>query len=797
MTSRRVKKNEIEDFPYKKLLQYSQKIKLDPKVFFLALFHIFSYKANDFRETLIGIENRGKKSKIKISEINIDSSQTVSNFLKMFKNQIIFDGSSFLISLPYSSENSLDKKNKKNIGKGNFNYRIELKNEKIILEALCGSKEDTDRYSKALLNLTNQFLEKGEIKIEKLELISSQEKKKLIENFNNLDNKKPKYSNVFCYFEERAYANREEVAMEYKEKKITYWETLKKACFIDSLIKKQTKKKQKFIVVFLPKELDLIYSILGIIRSENISVLIRPNYPKERIKAMLKKISPDIVITKNKYKKHLQFLLGETKNQKKGKILLLDNISSESADVKIIKFIKPKGEYNFLSNIIFTSGSTGNQKAVMLSHKNLSQFLSHGISEILDLDEKLRVMSFFTIEFSGFLREIFLTLFQGNTLCFLPNENLRLDHVFLEKWVKDNNINYLNINADVCRNLIKYSQEPQKLTCLRHLYPGPGNHINDIFLHRFIKNHPETSVYEIWGMSEMGLMRNKHKIISEDFNKARIPIFNTFQDDQIKAITLNRDGNIQPIGFVGNLHLHSHCISSGYYNNKKLADEYFISNPFGSKNNDIVLKTGDFFKILENGNVEYFGRRDDQLNIRGVKVFASEIRSYLLRYSGIKECVISTRKTKKEGVYTIAFLIGDRNKPDKLKNYLGKWLPEYAMPRYFIFLEKMPLLPNKKIDLKKLEKFSFEYKMPKNYQNSLTNTEEKIHEIWQNVLGVKSIIDINENFINIGGDSLRAMKIYSEINEAYPDILKTSDIFLYPTIKKIAKKIDENTKKNK
>jgi acyl carrier protein len=87
--------------------------------------------------------------------------------------------------------------------------------------------------------------------------------------------------------------------------------------------------------------------------------------------------------------------------------------------------------------------------------------------------------------------------------------------------------------------------------------------------------------------------------------------------------------------------------------------------------------------------------------------------------------------------------------------------------------------------------------MPKHYQNSLTDMEEKIHDIWQNVLGVKSKIDINENFINIGGDSLRAMKLYSEINEAYPNILKTSDIFLYPTIKKIAKKIDENTKKNK
>lgn len=817
MASKRKKSFKIKNFPYKKLLKYSQKHKLDLNILMLALLHVFIYKVNGLQNTSVGIKASGKKySKTRacriltdqISSVQIDPSLTFYTFaVNLKKKSVLINGSkrlSYLLSLPYFSENE---KNTMQIiscdeEEGSYNYEVDLvySEKKIIFafKLLNNSTTETVRYANAFFNFLDDFIANEEAKIKDLELISSQEKKRLVDNFNNLDCGKAKHANIFSYFEELALKNKEDVIIEHGERRITYREALQKACYVDNLIKKQARKKQQVIVSFLPKEPNLVFSVLGTLRSENISIMIRPNYPKERIKAIFEKVCPSIIVTKSKYEKCLNLLITEIGISKKINILLIDKIDLEFANTKITKFSKPKGEYNLLSNIIFTSGSTGKQKAIMMTHKIASSYLSHGAYDVTRSNGKLRLMSFFTVEFTGFFRELLLTIFRGNALCFLPDENIRLDPALLVNWAEKNEINYLCLIADIFRGITKYAQKTTRLKKLKYLFPILGRITNDKYLHRFIVNHPNLSVSNMYGMSEMGLVRSSYKITPRIFKRLNVPDFNIYQSNYLKAIVLNKDGNVQPAGFVGEIYIHSPFIAAGYYNDKKLTKERFIPNLFSLKKNDIILKTGDFVRILENGDLEYLGRKDEQLSIRGVKVFSHDVDSYILQYSGIKECITIVKETDREGLFMAVFYTGRKKiNISRLRNHLKKWLPEYAIPKYFIFLESLPLLPSRKIDRKKLLKISLKDRISENFQNPQTDLEKNIQSIWQEVLKIKRI-GVKENFFNIGGDSLNVMKVYYRITSLYPKMIKSSEIFLNPTISKLAKIIEKNIgKKNR
>lgn len=800
----------------KRLQSYLKRNNLDHFAFFTALMFVFSYKINGTKsnsirmEKSVGIIKKGIYLN-HVLNIDINSKQSFPEFVLKIKrnlkalnskNIIIHKDNdqniiSYYLALPFFADNQIESKQEKIIQKkcDKFNYKIAITVKKdvvknIIIESIHKPTLDLARYAKALDNLLMNFFRSENILIKNLELISLFEKKRLIDNFNDLDDRKPKYANIFSYFEELALNNKNKIILEDNNKKITYGEALQRTLQIYNLIKKETEKKQLIIINFLPKEPDLVFSYLGVIKSDNISMMINPDYPRERIKLIFKKVRPNIIITKLKYKRKIESLLAQIKNSCRVKIIFINQTNPTLTNINVENYTNKNKYKNLISNIILTSGSTGNQKAIILKHKALSSFLNFSAPELTDTNKKFRLMSFYSIEFTGFLREILLTIFQGNVLCFLPDENIRLDTESLIKWIGKNKIDYLCVNAETFKNIVVSAKSRKRLKKLKYFFIGPGTITNNNNLRLFVRNHPQTGVYEGFGMSEMGLVRPSFRINQDILSKARIPEFNIYASKQIKMVVLDQDGNIQPAGFIGEMYFHSRHITSGYYNDKKRTQDFYKTNPFVRDKKDVILKTGDFARILENGDVECFGRRDDQININGVKIFASEIQFYLMQYAGISDCIVSTRKTEKDGVFAIAFYLGKKTRAEKLINYLGKWLPKYMIPRYFIFLEKFPLLPNKRIDINKLSKIPFEYQSSSIKLKKLTETEYNVQLIWQEVLNIKKTIDINEDFLNIGGDSLRAMQLYSKINNIYPNILNISDIFFCRTIKKIAKKID-------
>ncbi|MGB7605480.1 MAG: condensation domain-containing protein, partial [Lutisporaceae bacterium] len=244
--------------------------------------------------------------------------------------------------------------------------------------------------------------------------------------------------------------------------------------------------------------------------------------------------------------------------------------------------------------------------------------------------------------------------------------------------------------------------------------------------------------------------------------------------------------NVQPVGVVGELWVGGDGVARGYLNNPELTAEKFIENPFVQ--GERIYKTGDLARWLSDGTIEFIGRIDNQVKIRGFRIELGEIENELLKHKDIKEAIVIAKEDNSGNKYLCAYIAGEAELGGKeFREHLSKNLPDYMIPAYFIQLEKLPLTENGKVDRKALPEpetdgsiaTGTEYVAPTN------EIEEKLAEIWSEVLGIQKI-GINDSFFELGGHSLKAINIASKIKKVLNASVPLSELFKTPTIKGLA-----------
>ena len=261
--------------------------------------------------------------------------------------------------------------------------------------------------------------------------------------------------------------------------------------------------------------------------------------------------------------------------------------------------------------------------------------------------------------------------------------------------------------------------------------------------------------------------------------------------DNVKIYILDKNKKLQPIGVYGELCISGSSLARGYLNNPELTNEKFVPNPFipGER----MYCTGDLAKWLPGGNIEFGGRIDHQVKIRGNRVEIGEVEEQLSKYEGIKETVVMAREDRGENKYLCAYLVSDNEiKVAEIKEHLSKKLPDYMIPSYFIQIDKLPLTPNGKIDAKALPQPDGNINTGVEYTAPDSETEEKLVKIWQEILEINQI-GTNDNFFDIGGNSLLIMKVISKICSVFnmtEEEISVMTMFKHPTIALMAKYID-------
>jgi polyketide synthase PksJ len=435
-----------------------------------------------------------------------------------------------------------------------------------------------------------------------------------------------------------------------------------------------------------------------------------------------------------------------------------------------------------LAYVIYTSGSTGNPKGVMIQHRNTVAFLSWAIT-VFNREQLSCVLASTSVCFDLSIFEIFAPLSVGgsllvvNNILDLKNAHEKLLNVSLINTVPSA-IEALLAGDHIPKSAktVNLAGEPLKQKIVNHLYQSGIN-----------------AVYDLYGPSEDTTYSTFVLRTLNGVNTIGKPISNC------QVHLLNQSRQLVGVGVIGEMYIGGAGLARGYLNRPELSAEKFVTNPFYDKNNpdssERLYKTGDLARWLPDGNLEFLGRVDHQVKIRGFRIELGEIENTLGYHKGVKDVVVVAKESsvdssdKRLVAYVAVHAMHSHSDSanvliEDFRKHLRQSLPEYMIPAIFVLLEKLPLTPNGKVDRKALPEPDMSslqavYIAPRN------DIEKNLCKIWQDLLGVARV-GIEDNFFQLGGNSLLTIKLQSRVNQQFNSNILIADIFTYTTIESLS-----------
>lgn len=599
--------------------------------------------------------------------------------------------------------------------------------------------------------------------ISNIPMITQVEKNIILHEYNKQNDK---FNNMTInqLFEEQVKLTPHAVALVFDDKEITYKELNEKANSLANILLKRRILNEEFIGIILEKSVEMIIATLAVLKAGGAYLPIDYKYPKNRIEEMLKDCNIRLLITNSQLS---DFIMFECEKIHVDGVGLCDN--SEVNPVN-------RSNANSLAYAIYTSGTTGKPKCILTEHRNVISYVN-SFNKLFKLNFRDATLQQSSVTFDGFVEEVYSMLLIGGKVV-IPKEKDLKDVVKLKDIVIDNNITILS-----CSPLILSQFNKLNKVSTVHTFLSSSDTLKKEYLSNIIQY---SKVFNMYGPTETTVCATYYQCTNNESSNIPIgkpiPNYNVFIFDE--------GMNMQPIGVFGEIYIGGLGVSRGYLNNEKLTSEKFVKNPFD--NRERLYKTGDLGRWLPNGNVELFGRKDNQVNLRGFRIELSEIEAILLENDKIDEVVV-TLVNKDNIEYLFAYIVTNNEITLKeIRNYLADRLPEYMIPSQFIQLDKMPLTINGKIDKKSLlkniktVKLGVEFIAPKN------ETEKKLAELWGSILN-KEKLGIYENFFQLGGNSLQLIQLYTRISEMYPGKATIADLFTYTNIYKLADFLDKGS----
>ena len=635
---------------------------------------------------------------------------------------------------------------------GNINIAYDYKLSKYTEENI------TDIHER-ILNLIDQVLTNNEILVNNLEIVTPEEKQKLIYDFNNTKVDYPKDKTISELFEEQVERTPDNIALVFEDKKMTYKELNEKANSLAWYLRSKNIGRNDIVGIMVNRSLEMIIAILAVLKSGGTYIPIDPEYPQDRVEYMLEN-------------SHAKLLL--TFESLKDKVIFENKVFVELSNKNIYNFKKSNldniNKFDDLTYIIYTSGSTGLPKGVMLKNINIVNFI-YSMQKAFNLTEKNSIISITTISFDIFVLESLLPLLTGMKIV-ITSEKEQRDTKAFTTLCKKNNIDIIQTTPSRIQAFLFDESFIAQINNIKYFLiggePFPPKLLNE--LHSIYKGN----IFNMYGPTETAVWSSIKDLSNTKHITIGKPINNT------QMYVLDKNHNLLPMGTPGELYIAGDGVCKGYYKKPDLTEKAFTNNPFIK--NSIIYKTGDCCKVLPNGEFEYLERIDNQVKIRGLRIELGEIESSICIYPDIEKSVVVVNNEQKIIAY---FKSSKTINENDLKAFLQRKLPSYFIPNAFMQVDKFKMTPNGKIDRKALSKVKIdvvtEYEAPK------TEYQKQLVKIFESVLGNKKI-GINDNFFEIGGDSLSAIKLQIEAFNQGLD-LSYKDIFTYPTIKLLAQNV--------
>ncbi|XP_031634798.1 uncharacterized protein LOC116348076 [Contarinia nasturtii] len=653
------------------------------------------------------------------------------------------------------------------INKNNGSFRWIYDNNKI-------SEEEVNRISSHLLVLlaSAHSIDQSQKPIGRLNLLPKAERELLLNIWNQTDITYPAKKCIHQLFEEQVRRDGSAIAVECEGETLNYDELNTQSNQLAHYLISKGVKPDDRIALCVKRSTKMIVAILGILKAGGAYVPLDPEYNSERLRNILRDADPMCLLADSTGQKALGDHHVSVVNLDH---MLPNGLSSDNPD-----FSKLGLTSSHLAYIIYTSGSTGRPKGVMVEHHSLLN-LVQSLAFIFDITLKSRFLQYASCCFDNSVGEILTTLTSGACLC-IPNEIVRRMDNSLIRYMNDEKITHAPLPPAIFRNTQKLIDSTGLKTLIL------GGETPSLSLLKTAVRH--TAVFNGYGPTETTIAATTWSC-PIDFDSHSIPIGRPISNNRIYL--LNAQGEPVPLGAEGELYIGGAGVARGYLNRSELTAECFLSDPFSDKPSERMYRTGDLARYLPDGNLVFLGRIDQQVKIRGFRIEPGEIEAHLVEHPLVREAVVQPWKNGIDSdTRLVAYVVAnpDASLANNLRTYLKSLLPDYMVPAAYVCLSSLPLTPNGKLDRRALPAPDDEAFAHQLYEEPRGEMEEKLAEIWSELLGIKRI-SRNDNFFALGGHSLLIVRMVALLRKAGLDT-SVKKIFDAPTLFALAETLGKH-----
>lgn len=575
------------------------------------------------------------------------------------------------------------------------------------------------------------------------------------------------------------------IALVCDDVQLTYHELNERADQLARYLRNLGVKYETLVGICTSRSIDMVIGMFAVFKAGGAYVPLDPSYPRERLAFILNDAEARVVLTQSQYMP----LFSEQSIQ----AICMDE---DSWKISQQPAVPPAGDHSSeaLAYVIYTSGSTGNPKGVMITHASLCNFVRLA-GAALDVTSDDVYMQTASIAYALSVRQLMIPLAVGATVVLANAEQMR-DPLTLFQLIQSKGITLMDMVPSFWRmcihRLSDLCDEERRMlldNSLRRIVSIGEPLGSDIPYDWAFRFGSRTKLVNIFGQTETTGVVATYPIPHEEPVKAGIvPIGRSIPETRLYILDVNL--HPVPVGEAGELCVSNPCLARGYFHRPELTAQKFIPNPFKDGFSSRLYRTGDMALQRADGNIEFLGRGDQQVKIRGQRLELGEVEAVLRGHPLVQECAVMVHGDQPDEKYLAAYVVtGDKSLSTlNLRNYLRNLLPDYMVPSVFIFLEAMPLTPNGKLNrlaLPRPTRTVSDEKDPKNFTSPRNSVEQKIAAIWMDLLKLDRV-GVHDDFFDLGGHSLMSVRMFARIERDLGVRLPYTSLFHATTIAQIA-----------
>ncbi len=599
-----------------------------------------------------------------------------------------------------------------------------------------------------------------------LPLLSSKEREELLLKWNNSREDYPDAHCTHRLFEAQVQKAPDAVAVKFQAQQLTYQELNSRANQLARHLVSLGAGAEVLVAVCLERSLDLVIALLAVMKSGAAYLPLDPSHPAERRKAILQDSGARMLIT-------CQAVSQDVHATDACAVVLFQDLNTSGQSAANLPFVvRP----NDLAYVIYTSGSTGRPNGVEVEHGNLANFLltmrkRPGLSR----RDVLLVVTTVTFDIAGL--ELWLPLTVGASIIIASSDQVMDAHELMNV-LEESRVTVMQATPATWRMLLAagWRGNPRlKVLCGGESLSGS---LADELLARC------GSVWNMYGPTETTIWSSVHAVKAEEGPVVPIghPIGNTMM------YVLDRNMEPVPVGVRGELYIGGAGVARGYLGAQQLTAQRFVANPFSIGTDSRLYRTGDLVRQRRDGNIEFLGRNDFQVKLRGFRIEPAEVEAGLVRHPAVSEAVVQAREDvpgdKRLVAYVVAKTEMARHLVSQLRSFMQTSLPDYMVPSAFVVLDALPKTPSGKLHWQALP-------VPEHRAQEMAlivprdAIETRLARIWEELLDVRPV-GVTDNFFELGGDSLLGTHLFARVEEEFAKQLPVGTLFEAPTIEKLA-----------